>query len=477
VRGESENPKNCIIDCEGTPEDPHRGFRIDSGEGPDTVIEGLTITGGYAPLALAVPAGGAILVSGNYAPEMFWTSATIRNCRFIDNLSPFAMGGIDFFFSNSTIEDCYFEGNEALGSGAGAIGAGGYSNVLVSNCTFVRNSSGAGGGLGCGFFDGDPSVTTVTDCYFSENYSSASGGALTNRASTTLYVERSMFVGNVGEPYGGGLCSYDGASAVINECTFWNNSASVAGGAIALEFYLVTGGHAEVNNCTLYDNHAPEGSGLMAHDESSYSITNSIIAFGGDGAACSGSDVFTFSCTDIYGNVGGDWTGVIADQLGVNGNICLDPHFVNPMKGQFILKDRSPCAPFSPPNEECDLIGAWPVGDGDDGDGRAAAGDGIIQAHGASIQLDAGLFPIERTGMGMRIRYALTEAAHAQVVIYDASGRAVRQLVNEFAAPGVHTVTWGGRDDAGRPLSSGVYFSQLRADGRQLDRQRVVVLR
>ena len=32
--------------------------------------------------------------------------------------------------------------------------------------------------------------------------------------------------------------------------------------------------------------------------------------------------------------------------------------------GDFYIDCNSPCAPFSPPNPECDLIGAWPVGCG-----------------------------------------------------------------------------------------------------------------
>jgi hypothetical protein len=43
----SENgPVNCIIDCQGSEADPHRGFTFHSGEGPNSVLAGLTITNG-----------------------------------------------------------------------------------------------------------------------------------------------------------------------------------------------------------------------------------------------------------------------------------------------------------------------------------------------------------------------------------------------------------------------------------------------
>lgn len=70
-------------------------------------------------------------------------------------------------------------------------------------------------------------------------------------------------------------------------------------------------------------------------------------------------------CTDLYGNAGGDWTPGIQHLLGINGNICEDPLFCDPENGDFTLHCDSPCAPFTPPNPECDLIGARPVGCGE----------------------------------------------------------------------------------------------------------------
>jgi hypothetical protein len=91
-------------------------------------------------------------------------------------------------------------------------------------------------------------------------------------------------------------------------------------------------------------------------------IRNTIIAFSTEGEGVGGW--VTAECCDIYGNAGGDWVGTIAGQLGQEGNIWLDPLFCDPDNGDFTLRCTSPCAPFTPPNEECDLIGAWPIGCG-----------------------------------------------------------------------------------------------------------------
>ena len=44
----SENgPENCIIDCQATEVDPHRGFYFHGDEGKDSVVDGFTIMNGF----------------------------------------------------------------------------------------------------------------------------------------------------------------------------------------------------------------------------------------------------------------------------------------------------------------------------------------------------------------------------------------------------------------------------------------------
>jgi hypothetical protein len=38
----------CTIDCQGSQATPHRAFSFESGEGPGSVVQGFTLTGGYA---------------------------------------------------------------------------------------------------------------------------------------------------------------------------------------------------------------------------------------------------------------------------------------------------------------------------------------------------------------------------------------------------------------------------------------------
>jgi hypothetical protein len=143
-------------------------------------------------------------------------------------------------------------------------------------------------------------------------------------------------------------------------CTFWNNTAEIQGGGMRCTLASPT-----LVSCTFVGNQAPQAcGGIFCNDGSSLTIENTILAFNGDAQAifCAGASEVMLTCSNIYGNEGGDWVGCIASQYGINGNISEDPLFCDPENGDFTIRSDSPCAPFSPPNAECDLIGAWPVG-------------------------------------------------------------------------------------------------------------------
>jgi photosystem II stability/assembly factor-like uncharacterized protein len=61
------------------------------------------------------------------------------------------------------------------------------------------------------------------------------------------------------------------------------------------------------------------------------------------------------------------------------------------------------------------------------------------------------------------INYQLLQAAPTSLTIYNMLGQEVRKLVNTQQPAGYHTVVWDGRDNAGRPVPSGVYHYRLQA--------------
>ena len=64
------------------------------------------------------------------------------------------------------------------------------------------------------------------------------------------------------------------------------------------------------------------------------------------------------------------------------------------------------------------------------------------------------------------IDYLIPEAATVSLTIHDIGGRLVARLISGHELAGRHTVIWDGRSNAGRPVSSGVYFMKLRVGDR-----------
>ncbi len=61
------------------------------------------------------------------------------------------------------------------------------------------------------------------------------------------------------------------------------------------------------------------------------------------------------------------------------------------------------------------------------------------------------------------IRFALPQASHVVVKIFDLLGGEVRTLVDEQREAGFHRVHWDGKDKNGKAVASGIYLYQLRA--------------
>jgi hypothetical protein len=59
------------------------------------------------------------------------------------------------------------------------------------------------------------------------------------------------------------------------------------------------------------------------------------------------------------------------------------------------------------------------------------------------------------------ISFNLVQADRVTLKIYDASGRIVRNLVDEFMGSGVYNVAWNGKDENNRKVAEGIYFCTL----------------
>jgi hypothetical protein len=74
------------------------------------------------------------------------------------------------------------------------------------------------------------------------------------------------------------------------------------------------------------------------------------------------------------------------------------------------------------------------------------------------------------------ISYEILNPLHVTLTVYDAAGKVVRRLLDDRQRDGMHSVSWDGRDDRGRPVSSGVYFYRLSA-GERSESRRMILLK
>ena len=72
------------------------------------------------------------------------------------------------------------------------------------------------------------------------------------------------------------------------------------------------------------------------------------------------------------------------------------------------------------------------------------------------------------------ISFALRQSQDVEVVMYDVVGQQIRMLAAGSYPAGNHLIQWNGRDDAGRPVASGVYLYCLRTGTRELARKLIL---
>ncbi|MHB8080240.1 MAG: FlgD immunoglobulin-like domain containing protein, partial [Candidatus Krumholzibacteriia bacterium] len=63
------------------------------------------------------------------------------------------------------------------------------------------------------------------------------------------------------------------------------------------------------------------------------------------------------------------------------------------------------------------------------------------------------------------VPFTLARAGTVRLAVFDAAGRLVATLLDAARPAGEGRVVWDGRDAAGRPVASGVYYVELRSEG------------
>jgi hypothetical protein len=128
----------------------------------------------------------------------------------------YSRGGMHNNNSSPTVAYCTFSYNSA------DYGAGMYnknSSPAINHCTFKENY----GPVGTGIYN-DDSSPAISDCEFSYNSASYYGGGMYNENSSPV-VRDCTFINNTASSWGGGMYNLDSSSVVIG-CTFSGNSST-----------------------------------------------------------------------------------------------------------------------------------------------------------------------------------------------------------------------------------------------------------
>ena len=375
IHSESGNPEACIIDCNGSPTDPHRGMRI-SFVDSTFVLKQFTLRNAW----VADHAGGGIYFAGSSCRVdscIFETCAgqhehggggsyiqmgtpTFTHCTWRGNSAPYGAGVRTFTHVSqplhATFIDCVFEDNHASIDG-GAVYCGLYgasANAAIQtfeDCDFIGNTAVENGGA---IYHDSPNGGSlhIDQCTFAENSAANhdGGGVLVRDEGN---IAASVFCSNTAAGEGGGLL-IDGANCHVSESVFYGNAAATGGAVFVSEH----SSNALIDGCTLSDNDAPVAAGIRVLQP--LEVSNTIIAFGAQGEAvsCEGAGSLTLTCSDVFGNDGG--AGCAAPFIGIDHNIALDPRFCDRDCDQLYLCNTSPCAPDN--NPSCGLIGALSIG-------------------------------------------------------------------------------------------------------------------
>ncbi|MDO9576676.1 MAG: C25 family cysteine peptidase [Candidatus Cloacimonadales bacterium] len=75
------------------------------------------------------------------------------------------------------------------------------------------------------------------------------------------------------------------------------------------------------------------------------------------------------------------------------------------------------------------------------------------------------------------ISYSISQPGKVRLYIYNIKGQLVKTLVNEYKETGNFSVSWNGRDEADRQVSSGLYFYRLKKDDKTIDTKKMLLLK
>jgi predicted outer membrane repeat protein len=416
--------------------------------------------------------GGAVSASScNFASNnsgLQWSSgfqpagSSFTNCTFTGHVNYAAyLGGSN----GASFTNCTFEGNHP------AVITSSIPTLTVDGCTF-RNNSGANGGA----IFGDGGNIRIYDSVFCQNTATGAGGAVYVYAS--FDIQRNTFVNNSAAAGAGGV-HFNGVGTTG---PFQNNiiAFSTAGPGV-----LCTSGPNPTLSCNdVYGNAGGDGIcgtdggnnfsldpqlcsqgcddvGLSAGSPCAPANNPCGVQIGARGVTCAPVPVlFQRASARVAGeSVVVSWS-VIADETIVKFSIVRAAdeasHVIADGLGvdahEFVDKTVQPNTGY-----RYTVVATTSGGD-------------VFQSQAIDVKTPRAELELSQNqpnpfNPSTRIDYSLPVASVVDIAVFDVAGRRVATLVAGPRPAGGGSVVWGGRDDDGQSVASGIYVCRMAANG------------
>ncbi len=204
----------------------------------------------------------------------------------------------------------------------------------------ITNADVAGDGAGI-LCESSPAIT---NCVFFQNHADRGAGIFAHGGSPV--VSGCKFVENEGRSRAGGMALL-ASQAAITDCLFTRNWGYMGSAVFLPDSSTVT-----LTGCTLTGNNSSIDKSCVGVDGTSdLTMERTQITFSNRRAArCYGLATITAKECDLYQNVEGDYSDCLSGQVGVDGNINLDPLYCDAAADDFQLRSDSPCAANNTPS-------------------------------------------------------------------------------------------------------------------------------
>ena len=337
----------------------------------DVVLDGLTVTNGYAngSGAFQYNCGGGVFLNRG--------STTISDVTFTENYCIYYGGALRPLVATVTVDGCRFFDNHAVLEGTstpqgGAINLANSSTTSITNSIFEGNTAYGGHGA----IDMYYTPTVLEDCVFRGNEAATVGSGATHNYGSPVTYNRVLFEANSTAGPGGAV--YAQFDATFNNCSFLANQSGEVGGGL----YARSGVYVLVEQCEFVGNQSAlfGGGMVVVHGDINRSTFTANHSNRGGGLACGGNDI-TLTSSLVAGNttddmVGADLSAPHSGQLSAQYSLIGTPSYWYDA-GQYIDQYGNIIGPESDP---IDPLFVRKPSDGGDGWGDDPATPGIDES-------------------------------------------------------------------------------------------------